>query len=107
MVYQYYIVEIQQYANGEYGHIVHWAFDANADKARLKGEAKFHEVLAAAAVSELPTHSAIMFSTEGFPIMHQCYKHAVAQPAPEPEVEPTPEEPEETEEPQDVNSLFG
>ena len=92
MVYQYYVVEIQQYANGDYGHIVHWAFDADADKARLKGEAKFHEVLAAAAVSELPSHSAIMFNTDGFPIMHQCYKHAVApQPAPEPEPQPEPE----------------
>ena len=111
MVYQYYVVEIQQYANGDYGHIVHWAFDADADKARLKGEAKFHEVLAAAAVSELPSHSAIMFSTDGFPIMHQCYKHPVAiQPEPEPEVEPaeeeTPEESEEQEELPDVNSLF-
>lgn len=72
---QFYVVEIQQYANGEYGHIVHYVFDEDAEKARLKGEAKYHEVLAAAAVSELPTHAAIMFSTEGFPIMHQCYKH--------------------------------
>ena len=76
MVTQFYIVEIQQYANGEYGHIVHYAFDADPEKARLKGEAKYYEVLAAAAVSDLPTHSAIMFSTEGFPIMHQCYKHS-------------------------------
>lgn len=94
MVYQYYVVEIQQYNDGSYGHIVHHAFDEDADKARLKGEAKFHEVLAAAAVSELPTHSAIMFTTEGFPVMHQCYKHgAVEEVTPEPEVEPeTPEE---------------
>lgn len=75
---QFYIVEIQQYANGDYGHIVHFAYDADPEKARLKGEAKYYEVLAAAAISELPTHSAIMFSTEGFPIMHQCYKHTVA-----------------------------
>ena len=74
---QFYVVEIQQYVNGEYGHIVHYAFDADPDKARLKGEAKYHEVLAAAAISELPTHAAIMFSTEGFPIMNQCYKHEV------------------------------
>ena len=87
---QFYVVEIQQYANGEYGHIVHYAFDADPDKARLKGEAKYHEVLAAAAVSELPTHAAIMFSTEGFPIMNQCYKHKVTtEPTPEPETEQT------------------
>ena len=80
---QYYIVEIQQYANGEFGHLVHYAYDADPDKARLKGESKYHEVLSAAAVSELPTHSAIMFSAEGFPIMHQCYHHVVAAESPE------------------------
>lgn len=72
---QFYVVEIQQYDNGEYGHIVHYAYDEDPEKARLKGESKYHEVLSAAAVSELPTHAAIMFSTEGFPLMHQCYKH--------------------------------
>ena len=77
-MYQYYIVEVQQYQNGEFGHIVHYVYDADPDKARLKGESKYHEVLAAAAVSELPSHAAIMFSTEGYPIMHQCYKHSVA-----------------------------
>ena len=77
-MYQYYVVEIQQYPNGEFGHIVHFAYDSDPNVARLKGESKYHEVLAAAAISELPCHAAIMFSTEGFPIMHQCYKHAQA-----------------------------
>ena len=75
MVYQYYIVEIQQYDNGEYGHIIHYAYDVSEDKARLKGEAKFYEVLAAAAVSELPKHSAIMFDSSGVPIMNKSYTH--------------------------------
>lgn len=92
---QFYIVEIQQYYNGEYGHIVHFAFDENADKARLKAESKYHEVLAAAAVSETAEHSAIMFSTEGFPLMHQCYKHEIPEEQtteePEPTVETEPE----------------
>lgn len=100
MVYQYYIVEIQQYADGSYGHLVHFAYDENADMARLKGEAKFYEVLSAAAISNIPTHSAIMFTTEGFPVMHQCYKHAVS-PAPEPEPEVT--EPEGETEPEPEN----
>ena len=76
---QFYVVEIQQYDNGEYGHIVHYAFDADPVKARLKGESKYHEVLAAAAISELPSHAAILFTAEGFPIYHQCYKHAGAE----------------------------
>ena len=74
---QFYIVEIQQYANGEFGHIVHYAYDNDPDIARLKGESKYHEVLAAAAISNLSSNAAIMFSTEGFPIMNQCYKHDV------------------------------
>ena len=84
MVTQFYIVEIQQYANGEFGHIVHYAFDENPTKARLKADSKYYEVLSAAAISNLPCHSAIMFSTEGFPLMHEFYKH-------EPESEPTGE----------------
>lgn len=82
---QYYIIEIQQYPNGEYGHIVHFAFDADPDKARLKAEAKYHEVLAAAAVSELPSHAATIIASDGFPVLYQCYKHEVTQEEPQTE----------------------
>ena len=77
MVYQFYVMEIQQYADGSYGDIKHFAYDEDADQARLKAESKYYEVLSAAAVSNLPSHAAILFSSEGFPIMHQCYKHNV------------------------------
>ena len=91
---QFYIIEIQQYNNGEFGHIVHFAFDVNPTKARLKAEAKYHEVLAAAAISELPQHSASLLTSDGKCIMNQCYRHEIETPEPEPEVEPTePEEP--------------
>lgn len=86
---QYYIIEIQQYANGEYGHIVHFAYDENPTKARLKAESKYHEVLAAAAVSELQSHSATLLTADGRSIMSQCYKHPI--PTPQPEVEPEEE----------------
>lgn len=89
---QFYIIEIQQYVNGEFGHIVHFAYDENATKARLKAEAKYHEVLAAAAVSELPQHSATLITSDGRCIMSQCYRHEIAQPEPEPEEEATPTE---------------
>lgn len=92
---QFYIVEVQQYANGEFGHLVHYAWDEDADKARLKAESKYHEVLAAAAVSNTLSHAAILFSTDGFPVMHQCYKHEVIPEAPAPVEEPE-EEPAET-----------
>ena len=84
---QFYIIEIQQYANGEFGHIVHFAYDENATKARLKAEAKYHQVLASAAVSELPQHSATLLTSDGRAVMNQCYRHEIVQP--EPEVEPT------------------
>ena len=89
---QFYIIEIQQYANGEFGHIVHFAYDADATKARLKAESKYHEVLAAAAVSQLPQHSATLLTSDGRAIMNQCYKHVVeSTPEPEEETEPTSE----------------
>ena len=75
---QFYIIEIQQYVNGEFGHIVHFAYDADSEKARLKAESKYYEVLAAAAISELPQHAAILITAEGHPLMHQCYYHAPA-----------------------------
>lgn len=82
---QLYVVEIQKNANGEFGHNVFWAFDADPDKARLKGESKYYEVLSAAAISNVAEHSAILFTSEGFPLMHQCYKHeSVAEVAEEP-----------------------
>lgn len=87
---QFYIIEIQQYVNGEFGHIVHFAFDENATKARLKAEAKYHEVLAAAAVSELPQHSATLLTSDGRAVMNQCYRHALPTPTPEPEEETEP-----------------
>ena len=74
---QFYIIEIQQYQDGTYGDIKHFAYDEDHDKARLKAEGKYYEVLSAAAVSDLPCHAAILFSSEGFPIMNQCYKHDV------------------------------
>lgn len=94
---QFYIIEIQQYPNGEYGHLVHYAWDENPDKARLKAESKCHEILSYAAVSETKKHSAIILSDECFPVLYQCYKHDVEAPTPvvtEPEEEPVTEEPE-------------
>ena len=84
---QYYILEIQQNTTGEYGHIVHWAYDEKPDKARLKAESKYHEVLAAAAVSTLLSHSATLIAADGRAIMNQCYKHM-----PEESSEVTPED---------------
>ena len=80
---QFYIIEIQKHLDGEYGHLVHWAYDEDPTTARLKAESKYHTVLAAAAISELPMHSATLLASDGRCIMNQCYVHAVPDPEPE------------------------
>ncbi len=72
---QNYVVEIQKSHSGEFSHEVYWVWDEDATKAQQKGEAKYHEVLSRAAVSDTATHAAILFTSEGFPLMNQCYKH--------------------------------
>ena len=84
---QYYIIELQKYTDGSFGDTKHIAWDEDPTKARLKAESKFHEVLAAAAISELPVHAAIMFTSDGVPVMHQKYTHVVVQEEVEPEEE--------------------
>lgn len=89
-MFQYYIIEIQKYANGEYGDLKHIAYDEDPTAARLKGEAKWHEIMAAAAVSTLPCHAVTLITTDGRCIMNGCYRHAV-----QPESTTEPEEPTE------------
>ena len=72
---QFYIIEIKQLENGEYEHLVHYAFDSDPVKARFKAESKYHEIFSVGAVSETIKHSAIIISDEAFPVMNQCYKH--------------------------------
>ena len=45
--------------------------------------AKYHSILAAAAVSSLPMHAALLFTNEGEPIRYESFKH---------ETEPEPAE---------------
>lgn len=78
---QYYVYEIQEYADGTYGDLKHIAYDEDPEKARLKAESKYHEVLAAAAISDIPCHAVVVVSSDGFPLMHQCYKHEQNQEA--------------------------
>ena len=42
---------------------------------QAEAESKYHLVLSAAAISNVPVHAAVMLSEEGFPMLHQCYKH--------------------------------
>lgn len=50
-------------------------------------EAKYHSILASAAVSKLPVHSAALFNETGYCIEHKSYNHSEPKPEPEPEEE--------------------
>jgi len=54
---------------------------------RNEAESEYHRVLQYAAISTLPCHAASMMTEEGFPVMHQAYRHEVAPIAPESEKE--------------------
>ena len=38
---------------------------------------KYHTILAAAAMSNIPKHSAVLFTEEGDYIKHECFEHIV------------------------------
>jgi len=65
----YIILETQTNANGTLGTIVSQYEDRN------QAESKYHQVLAAAALSTLPRHCAFMLSDEGYLYQSQCYTH--------------------------------
>ena len=65
----YIVMELQKNENSGVSNIV-------TEHATLpEAESKYYTVLASAAVSKLPVHSAVLVSEEGFPIKNQCYKH--------------------------------
>ena len=78
-MFQNYVVEIKKFHNGEFEHNVFWLYDEDADLAMRKAEAKYHEVLAAAALSDTASHAAILFTAEGFPCRNECYKHGAVE----------------------------
>ena len=70
------VLEIQTNADGTVGTLINAYSDQN------QAESKYHLVLSSAAVSALPVHACSLFTSEGFELMHACYKHA-------PSAEPT------------------
>lgn len=80
-MFQYYTAEITKSQSGDFEHHIQWHYDEDKEKAQLKGEAKFHEILSRAAVSDYAEHAAILFASTGNRIMDKCYFHAAA-PAP-------------------------
>lgn len=71
----YCVMEIKRAQNDTYTYTPYYLTDTDPKEARLKGESKYYDVLADAAVSSYKEHSAILISGSGFPVMHKCYKH--------------------------------
>ena len=65
----YIVIELQKNTDGVVANIV------TSHNTLSEAESKYHSILANAAMSALPVHSAIIVSEEGFPVKHQCYKH--------------------------------
>lgn len=82
---KYIVMEIQTFDTGAISTPT-YAFDE-----RLSAEAKYHSILASAAVSKLPVHACVLMTSDGRPIVNQSYTHPI-EPEPVPETPETPEE---------------
>lgn len=65
----YIVIELQKNADGVVSNIV------TSHETLAEAESKYYSILASAAVGQIPVHSAIIVSEEGFPVKNQCYKH--------------------------------
>lgn len=63
------VIELQTNSDGTLGNFV-WTYSSLPE-----AESKFHSVLAAAAVSELPKHACVIMNEEGRCFRSQCYEH--------------------------------
>lgn len=63
------VIELQKNADGTFGNVT------TAHETENEAASKYHSILASAAVSKVPVHSAVLISEEGFVLMNQCYKH--------------------------------
>lgn len=64
---KYIVIEIQKNKDGSVGNLVtaHDSYNAAASK--------YHQVLAAAAISGLPSHAAVLLEENGMELAHECY----------------------------------
>lgn len=65
----YIVIELQKNTEGVVSNLV------TSHNTLAEAESKFYSILAAAAVSTAPVHSAVIVSEEGFPVANKCYKH--------------------------------
>ena len=65
----YIVIELQSNTDGGVSNLV------TSHNTLAEAESKFHSIMASAAINDVPVHSAIIVSEEGFPVAHKCYKH--------------------------------
>ena len=75
---KYLVTELQTFSDGAMS-TPSYAYDMQA-----AAEAKYHAILSSAAVSKLPTHAAVLMTSEGIVLDSKCYRH---EPEPESESE--------------------
>ena len=66
---KYIVMEIQTNKDGTVGNLV-WAYDSRAE-----AEAKFHTIMAAAALSSVPVHVALVIQSDGTLLESGRYEH--------------------------------
>lgn len=66
---KYIVIELQKNADGQVANLV------TAHNTLEEAYNKYYLVLASAAISELPTHSALIVSDEGFTVESKCFMH--------------------------------
>lgn len=67
---KYIVIELQTAADGTVANIV-TAYDT-----QLQAESAYHSILAAAAVSSVPSHAAVMLGSDGDYMDAHCYEHS-------------------------------
>lgn len=85
---KYIVVEIQKNVDGSVGNLVSAYDDINA------AQSKYHAVLSAAALSQLPCHAAVLLNETGYCIVHEHFIYVEPEPPIE-EVQPGDGEGEE------------
>ena len=90
---QYYIFEIKQLKNGDFEHNVYYAWDEDREKAFMKAQQKYHELLSTAAVSDTLKHSAIIIDSSAAMVENRSFVHVIEEPEADTEhaAEPTEE----------------
>ena len=73
----YLVIELQKTAPDRVGNLVTAHTDLN------EAQSKFHTVLAAAAISAVPQHSAMLIDDRGGLIARETFEHDVADPEPQ------------------------